>query len=241
MHAFRPYCLSIAGFDPSGGAGIIADTKVFECLKTYGLGVVSALTYQNDAEFKGIRWCGFSEIKKQVMPLKSYPVKVVKIGLIESLDQLAQTTDLLKNIFPGIFIIWDPIIKASAGFSFHNDISLPERIIENVDLITPNFEEYTQLISEVKKELRCAILLKGGHRKEKAGVDTLFYENKSFDIEGEPFKDKKDKHGTGCVLSSAIAAYVAKGESLTSACTKAKLYVERFIKSNNTKLGYHYE
>ena len=83
------------------------------------------------------------------------------------------------------------------------------------------------------------MLLKGGHRQEQTGTDTLYYKNSVHDIPGEAFKNKKDKHGTGCVLSSAIAAYIAQGEGLLNACRKAKQYVEKFIQSNAGNLGYH--
>lgn len=239
MHTDRPYCLSIAGFDPCGGAGIMADTKVFECLQTNGLGIVSAITYQNDSEFEGVNWCGVTEIEKQLSLLQKYPVKAAKIGLIESFEQVMLTSRLLKRMFPGIFIVWDPILKASAGFSFHSNSFVVNDVLENVDLITPNFEEFSQLGMSGQISTDCAVLLKGGHRTDKPGVDCLYYYGKTFDIAGTPITNKIDKHGTGCVLSAAIAAHVAKAESLYNACQKAKSYVERFILSNDTKLGHH--
>jgi hydroxymethylpyrimidine/phosphomethylpyrimidine kinase len=239
MHTSRPYCLSIAGFDPCGGAGIMADTKVFECLQTNGLGIVSALTYQNDSEFEGVNWCSFSEIEKQLYPLRKYPVKAAKIGLIKDFEQLMKTSSLLKSMFPEIFVVWDPILKASAGFSFHDNTSLADEVLCNIDLITPNFEEFTQLGMAENLDLNCAVLLKGGHRTDKLGIDCLHYYGKIFDIEGAFIANKKDKHGTGCVLSAAIVAHISKAESVYNACKKSKSYVETFIQSNDTKLGYH--
>lgn len=239
MSIMRPFCLSIAGFDPSGGAGLMADTKVFECLKVQGLGVVSALTFQSHSEFLGVKWSTNYELEQQILPLKNYPVKVAKIGLVASFEQLKWLVMFLKENFDELFIVWDPILKASAGFQFHNELSLPNWITKNIHLITPNWMEYKQLGLDENDVTQCALLVKGGHRVHKVGTDTLFVGSTKYDIEGELFENKIDKHGTGCVLSAAIAAYLAKGESVYEACVNAKRYVEQFIQSNQTKLGYH--
>ena len=234
----RPYCLSIAGFDPSAGAGVLADIKAFEQLGTYGLGVVSAITYQNENTFDGLKWMDFAEVKKQIAPLLNFSVKTVKIGLIKNPEILARLVDFLTDTYKDVFVIWDPVLKASTGFCFHEEIKLSESFLNKFDLITPNFEEYKKLgFVEFKND--CAVLLKGGHRNEEKGTDTLFLDGMEYKIHGEEFANKKDKHGTGCVLSSAIAAYVSLGYDIIEACKKAKKYVEGFILSNAGKLGYH--
>ena len=236
MSESRSYCISIAGFDPCGGAGILADIKTFENLKVMGLGVVSALTYQNDASFTGLQWNTFEQIKQQLLPLKKYPVEFAKIGIIEDFEILGKCINLLEETFPGVRIVWDPVLKASAGFLFHSNDGIPAVILKKLFLLTPNMDEYKQL--NLKDKSQCAILLKGGHREEK-GIDTLFFNGAELNIEGKAFDKRIAKHGTGCVLSSAIAAYMALGEELTEACRKAKAYVEEFILSNDSNLGYH--
>ena len=238
MHDERPYCLSFAGFDPSAGAGVLADMKTFEQLKVYGLGVVTALTYQNEASFDGLIWIKEEEIRKQLVPLFTYPVKVVKIGLIQNLDVLHRILMFIRTSYPQIFIIWDPVLKASAGFRIHENLKVSKDVLESIDLITPNFDEYKALQLD-NIEVKCAILLKGGHRIDKRGTDVLFMNGQEHIILGEEFIDKNDKHGTGCVLSSAIGAYIASGDAVLTASTKAKKYVECFIQSNNGGLGYH--
>ncbi len=237
METERPYCLSIAGFDPCGGAGVLADIKTFEQLLVQGLGVSSALTFQNDETFEGVQWIPFSDIQKQLEPLKKYPVKVAKIGLIESLEILDQLVDLLNQLFPKIKIIWDPVIKASAGYAFHTDSKVGKTLAKKITLITPNQMEYDQL--QLHQQRNCAVLLKGGHRENVKGLDTLFLSEKQIDFIGELLDSSAAKHGSGCVLSSAIAANLALGESLPKACRKAKEYVEDFLVSNQTNLGYH--
>ncbi|NJO87933.1 MAG: hypothetical protein HC831_02455 [Chloroflexia bacterium] len=135
-------------------------------------------------------------------------------------------------------MIWDPVLKATAGYSFHETIELPVNILSTLDLITPNYNEYQQLgFKKLKKN--CAVLLKGGHREEDRGTDVLFFNGTEYKIYGEEFKNKHDKHGTGCVFSSAVAAYISKGYNVIEACKQAKKYVEMIILSNNGKLGYH--
>ena len=236
MSESRPYCISIAGFDPCGGAGILTDIKTFENLKVMGLGVLSALTYQNDDTFEGITWNTFTQIKQQLFQLKKYPVQFAKIGIIEDFEILYKCINLLEDSFPGISIVWDPVLKASAGFQFHADKVIPDDLMKKLFLLTPNMDEYNQL--NLNGKVSCNVLLKGGHREIK-GTDTLFSDGIEQNIEGKPFNNQMAKHGTGCVLSSAITAFLAKGEELTEACQKAKAYVEEFMLSNDSNLGYH--
>lgn len=239
MSELRPYCLSIAGFDPSAGAGILSDIKTFEGNGCYGLGVASAITAQNDSEFYSVEWQSLVHMQKQMQALNKYAVKVVKIGLVESFNVLVDIIQLVKQIFVKPFIIWDPVLKASAGFEFHNSKHFEANVLKYIDLITPNYMEYQALNLEKVKHENCAVLLKGGHREKQLATDTLFINNATVDIVGEPFTKKSDKHGTGCVLSSAIAAGIARGRDVENACRSGKLYVESFMQSNNTNLGYH--
>ncbi|NJO87932.1 MAG: hypothetical protein HC831_02450 [Chloroflexia bacterium] len=98
MRNERPYCLSIAGFDPCAGAGVLADVKTVEQLEIYGLGVVSALTYQNENNFEGLEWMQFFDIKKQLLPLLKYPVKAIKIGLIKDFALLEELLNFVKAV-----------------------------------------------------------------------------------------------------------------------------------------------
>lgn len=239
MSELRPYCISIAGFDPSAGAGVLADVKTFEQLKCYGFGVSTALTFQNDVAFEGMLWHSLEQIKKQLMPLEKFPVKCIKIGLVENLQVLQEIVHLVNSLFEKPFIVWDPVLQASAGFEFMRDATFNQKGLSGINLITPNNMEYEKMQLGEMKDYQGAILLKGGHRKEKYATDTLFVKNESIDISGEPFENKKDKHGTGCVLSSAIVAYVALGYDQLKACRRAKEYTEKLIKSNSTRLGYH--
>lgn len=235
----RPYCLTIAGFDPSAGAGLLADIKTFEQLKTYGLAVSTALTFQNDEIFEGVNWHNLNTIKKQLLPLRKYPVKAIKIGLTGDSDLLLQLLETIKAYFPNALIIWDPILRASAGYQFYHSIFELDQILDKINLITPNLPEF-KVLELNKRQTQCAILLKGGHQPEQKGTDVLITNRKSIEIKGKPYHDATGKHGTGCILSAAITANIALGETLESACQKAKKYVEKVMLSTDSKLGYHF-
>jgi Hydroxymethylpyrimidine/phosphomethylpyrimidine kinase len=239
MQNQRPYVVSIAGFDPSAGAGILADCKTFEQHKVYGLGVCSALTIQNDREFVGVQWLSAQQIIEQLQPL-SFNIVACKIGIIESLQTLMAVTTFLKQQHPFIKIIWDPVLKASAGYAFHQEIAASqlEQVLTTIDLITPNYNEWQHLKQITNKPIPTAVLLKGGHRPDQPGVDTLYENGRETAI--HPGVEKiSPKHGSGCVLSAAIAAELAHGHSLQQACLKAKQYTEAFLNSNQSLLGYH--
>jgi hydroxymethylpyrimidine/phosphomethylpyrimidine kinase len=245
----RKYLLSIAGFDPSGGAGVLADIKTFESNKVYGLGVISANTFQNDEEFKKVDWIPVDKIIEQIdIVKKRFEFEYVKIGLIENLEVLNTIISHLTSHVSRPKIIWDPILKASAGYEFHKEVNktILEKICKELYLITPNVPEATQLGKQAEaienaKHLSqfCNVFLKGGHAEKKVGYDTLFLkEGKQFSFRPK-IKDVFPKHGSGCVLSSAITANLAKGEDLHRACLKAKQYTEKVLNSNKTLLGFH--
>ena len=247
----RPYVISIAGFDPSAGAGILADVKCFEQHKVYGFGVCTSLTVQNDVNFMQVNWLPATQIIDQlsVLLIRFQPT-VCKIGLIENIEVLLQVIKVLKESAPDVKIVLDPVLGASAGFEFHdwND-ALPKLtpVLNRIDLITPNYNELQQMsatsnedVYAVAKEWSayCAVLLKGGHNKTEPGTDYLF-EKGSVQSFRPRIQHVYPKHGSGCVLSSAIAAHLALGKSMTQSCRAAKPYIEQFLNSNTTLLGYH--
>ena len=168
--------------------------------------------------------------------------------MIENLDVLNELIKALSTEHRALKIIWDPILKATAGFDFHNEINkkLLEEICKNIFLITPNMEEIRILMNE-NDELKaaqdlssfCNVFLKGGHNENDLGRDFLFTtEGKEFSFRAKQ-KVEVGKHGSGCVLSSAIIANLARGYKLHRACLRAKQYTAEFLNSNKNLLGYH--
>ena len=256
MSAVRPHVLVIAGLDPSSGAGLLADIKTLEMHKVYGFGVCSALTRQNDREFYDVKWLDAEKIIGQIEVLaKKYSFGVVKIGLIQLKNNtITRIIDYLLELNKDVKIIWDPVLKSSSGFVFHETLSYEfiNDITAKTYLITPNISEariLTNNADHINRALlcmtsnintKCSVLLKGGHSANKIKNDILFSEGKQIILKGEAISGY-DKHGTGCVLSSAIAAGLSLGKSLEQSCRHAKEYTRKFIVSNKTLLGYHYE
>lgn len=250
MSANRPFVLTIAGFDPSGGAGVLADVKTFEQHQVYGFAINTGNTIQTENDFLEIQWTTIDFVLKSITVLfENYNVKAVKIGIVPSLSYLKEIIFTIKKLSPSTKIIWDTVLKSSTDFDFLNieNQTLLIQILNNIDLITPNYNEILWL--GTKKENAetialalsnfCAVLLKGGHNPNEIGLD-YFYTNSDFETLTPNSKECFEKHGSGCVLSSAITANIALGYDLKSACEKAKNYIENYLSSNSTKLGYHY-
>ncbi|GKI22155.1 hypothetical protein CE91St19_15570 [Odoribacter laneus] len=242
-----PTVFSIAGFDPSGGAGITADLKTFESCSVYGRGILSALTFQNEKEYLATKNFCLEEIIRQLELQFRYAIpSFIKIGLLPNQEILFSLTRYLTQKVPDIKIIWDPILRTSSGFTFHTSLSLPDHFLRQLFLITPNTEELHQLFGEnlcisdlqkLCKKYQFHLLWKGGHNAEEISVDRLIGPDTlhCFPVERSIYQ----KHGTGCILSAAITAYLARGISLVEACRKAQVYVSRFMDSNDSLLGYH--
>ncbi|WP_408025479.1 hydroxymethylpyrimidine/phosphomethylpyrimidine kinase [Tenacibaculum sediminilitoris] len=245
----KPYILTIAGLDPSSGAGITSDIKTFEAHGLYGLSVCTAVTVQNDVDFKECTWIDRKTIINQITVLfERFDIAVAKIGIIQSWEVLLEVVQVLKSCNPTINIVLDPILKASAGFDFHSKKNLKvfEKVLQHCDFVTPNYDEIKALFPEKTIEEtidfileRTNIYLKGGHREEKRGWDEI-YHSKIVQLNIPPITDSVfEKHGSGCVLSSALAANLVKEISLEDACKNAKWYTEQFLNSNESLLGTH--
>jgi len=246
-HQHKPYVLSIAGFDPSAGAGLLADIKTFENNGVYGMSVVSALTWQNDVDFERVEWMSIEKIITQTeVLLKRFQIRFIKIGLIQSMEVLKELLDYLTGRIEDPVIIYDPILKASAGFVFHNGLQAQlQEVLQSIYCITPNIPEAQELFGgddlQAKLEMQSKnvnIYLKGGHGDESTALDMLFTNDHTYAFSNDRL-EKGEKHGSGCVLSSALAAQLALGKDLPTAAELANAYTYQFLASNETLLGYH--
>ena len=244
----RKMALSIAGFDPSGGAGVLADIQTFQRHKVQGMSVLTALTFQNEDDFLGIEWFSYEQIESQLRPLLRYAFSVVKIGIVQNLETLNNLLLFLKTNFPKAKVIWDPVLKASSGFSFINDIDkkLLHEILNNVHCITPNSQEEMRLCEVLNISAlpslftSLAVLSKGGHTNEELAIDRLYLDHQVYEF-SNPRLSGYDKHGSGCTLSSAIAANYCVTQDWKAACDQATSYMHSFLQSSTSKLGIHFE
>src|SRR5665647_1696581 len=177
MEANRQIVISVAGFDPCGGAGILADIKTFEQHKVYGLGINTAQTLQTENDFISIKWEAENDILKALETmLAHYDVKAVKIGIVENIGTIKKIVSFIHQKNIAIRIIIDTVIKSSSGFNFWNEKTNEAQLFETLSksfLITPNYNEVLQLMpspnaKEAAQKLAawCNVLLKGGHNRE---------------------------------------------------------------------------
>ncbi|MBB6275261.1 thiamine phosphate synthase [Porphyromonas circumdentaria] len=248
LHYSQPEVLTIAGHDPTSGAGLTADIRAIESNDAYPLSVCSSLTAQNEKDFKAL----FPVDVKEPLDilLKNHHPMVCKIGLISCLDQGIEIAKKLRDKKVR-YIIWDPILKTSASEKSLHDSFPKERIKELlslVTLITPNYPESMTLfgttdpieLSLFASEYRVYILLKGGHNSslQNVSTDLLFSpdgEMARYTVPRTPF----DKHGTGCVLSAVIATLLSHGYDLPSACRGAQWKTDTYRRSSKALLGTH--
>ena len=243
METSRPMVVSIAGFDPSGGAGILADIKTFDQHRVYGLGVITANTFQTDSVVEEVNWIPAPQIKEQLgLLIERWNPEWFKIGIIENSDVLEQILVFITEKNPEAKIVWDPVLRSSSGFSlFKSDHSIT-KLLKYIKVLTPNLPEFEFLIGSEEKAMSLSqqtmIYLKGGHReKAQLGEDWLYWKGIKYIL--QPSRIGDPKHGSGCILSSAICANLALNIPVPLAFEKAKHYIEKVLSSNPTLLGWH--
>ena len=238
-----PNVLSIAGSDPSGGAGLQADLKTFAALGCYGMAAITALTAQNTREVSAIHLPPASFVAAQVATVfADIDVAAVKIGMLGSPAIVAAVAGVLQR-HAGIPIVLDPVLVATSGAALGGDdvvAALREHLIPLSTLVTPNLVEAARLagtgaleddraVERAGRDLMCgggaAWLIKGGHR-DTATSDDYFLAADQAEWFSSPRVATRNTHGTGCTLSSAIAACLARGHALRDAVGLAKGYLD---------------
>lgn len=241
-----PNVLAIAGSDPCGGAGVQADLKTFAALGCYGLSAITALTAQNTLGVEDICLVPADFVAAQIDALfADCAIKAVKIGMTGSPDIIGVIGERLSRYRPQAVVL-DPVLAASSGTALAvGDVpaAMVSRLASHVSLITPNLTEAAALakvevprtlddMRDVAKRLHklgfAAVLIKGGHR-DGATCDDLLYGGGDFRIFSKPRVVTRNTHGTGCTLSSAIAAFLAKGVELPEAVEFAKSYLQNAL------------
>ncbi len=241
-----PIALTIAGSDSSGGAGIQADLKTFAALGVYGASVITALTAQNTKGVSGIHQVPAAFVTAQIDAVFSdLDVGAVKIGMVAELGVIDAIAAGLQRWSPK-HIVLDPVMVATSGdrlLAAEAVDALRTKLIPRASLITPNLPEAAALLDEpvavnesvIESQgkrllaLGCrAVLIKGGHGQGAESIDYLATGNGTLALPA-PRVATKNTHGTGCSLSSAIAAGLAKGDDMESAVRNAKTFVSAAI------------
>ena len=241
-----PIALTIAGSDSSGGAGIQADLKTFAAFGVYGASAITALTAQNTRGVSGIHPVPPAFVTAQIDAVfDDLDVAAVKIGMLAELPIIEAVASVLTRWKPR-HIVLDPVMVATSGdrlLSADAVASLRDRLIPLASLITPNLPEAAALLEEAvasdeasiasqgKRLLAMgarAVLIKGGHGQGAESIDYLFTGGEVLALPA-PRIATTNTHGTGCSLSSAVAAGLAKGEALEQAVGGAKCWITAAI------------
>ena len=242
--------LSIAGSDPSGGAGIQADLKTFAARGTYGMAVLTALTAQNTQGVSGVHLVPPAFVAAQISDVFSdVRVDAVKIGMIASADIAEAVAGALAR-HRGAPIVLDPVMVAKGGASLlarEAVEALTRRLLPIATVLTPNLPEAAALLGEPEATDRAAmeaqakrllalgaksVLLKGGHLPGGQSPDVLATSDGLRWYEGVRVLTR-NTHGTGCSLSSAIAAELGKGRPLADAVAAAKSFIAGAVRSSD--------
>jgi hydroxymethylpyrimidine/phosphomethylpyrimidine kinase len=241
-----PVALTIAGSDSSGGAGIQADLKTFAALGVYGASVITALTAQNTLGVSAIHQVPPEFVTAQIDSVFSdLSIGAVKIGMVAQAATIDAIEAGLARWSPK-HVVLDPVMVATSGdrlLGREAVAALRTKLIPRASLLTPNLPEAAALLDEPAAqseaaiesqgrrllEMRCpAVLIKGGHGEGAESVDYLVTAGGIVALAG-PRIATKHTHGTGCSLSSAIAAGLAKGEDMETAVRNAKAWVSAAI------------
>lgn len=238
-------CLTIAGSDCSAGAGIQADLKAMTALETEALTVVTAVVAETPAEVASVEILSSELVACQLrLLLETYPVLAIKTGLLGSGDQIRAMVPLLerwKADSPDHRLVVDPIVSASTGTALAREDTweaLRCELVPLADLITPNLGEAASLLRQIEVALEaatatalaellsCAVLLKGGHARASAEArDLLLSEVGLTEFRTPRIPGGHRRHGTGCTLSAAITAALAKGQAMEDAVAEGKAYL----------------
>ncbi len=237
-----PRVLSIAGSDSGGGAGIQADLKTFSALGCFGMTAITALTAQNTTGVRAIHGVPPDMLGQQIdAVLEDIGTDAVKIGMLHSPDIVhAVAAAIDRHALQKVVL--DPVMVATSGAVLIDNpaiAALVHELFKRVDLVTPNLDEAALLVgrpldSEAAMEVAAqellgqgarAVLLKGGHLPGDTVSDLLISQNGLKHWMRAPRIHSANTHGTGCTLSSAIAAHLALGHSLQEAVEAARAYV----------------
>jgi hydroxymethylpyrimidine/phosphomethylpyrimidine kinase len=247
----HPCCLTIAGSDSGGNAGVQADLRTFHAYKLHGCTVFTALTAQNPNGVYAINEIAADFVSAQLdAVLGTYSIAALKTGMLGSAAVVEAVVDRLKA-FPAIFKVVDPVMVATSGAelaSAATRIAMEEQLLPLATLITPNIPETEALsgravesLEDIRDASKClydkfgaAVLIKGGHQMRNTGeAEDILFDGKEYSSFSLPrIENPISTHGTGCTLSAAIASELALGRSLKEAVKGAKNYVYQSIEKS---------
>lgn len=252
-----PVALTIAGSDSGGGAGIQADLKTFSALGVFGASAITSITAQNTQGVRGIQAISPEIVEGQIHAVfEDLTVDAVKIGMLHNREAARIVARSIDRFSPSKIIL-DPVMISTSGSKLIEDETIEiivRELFHRVTLVTPNIdeaaflsgmpirdEEEMGIAAQKLLSLGCrAVLMKGGHLEGKEMADILFTRDEEAPLRlAVPTIHTQNTHGTGCTLSSAIAAYMALGKELPEAVRAAKDYITAALRAGaDVKTGH---
>lgn len=236
-----PVALTIAGSDSCGGAGIQADLKTFQALGVYGMSAVTAVTVQNTVKVYNVQEMAPHIVHDQITCLfADIEIQAVKIGMVSSAACIEAIADALDHVQRPPVVL-DPVMISKSGYHLLDQNArktLIQKLFPFAEVVTPNIHEAEAIVGSAittEIQMRAAaqaivdlgarkVVVKGGHMSGTHATDIVFDGQVFKKVRSERF-ETGNTHGTGCTFSSAIAAYLARGESFFPAIEKAKRYI----------------
>ena len=235
--------LTVAGFDPSGGAGVLADIKTIAGFGCYGVAAVSGITFQNTLGVSGVVSESAQTIRQQIDPLfDDFEIAAIKTGMLPTSEVVQEVVGLIRQRAVPIVVV-DPVIRSTSGFELANRAAMDSvvtHLFPLASLVTPNRLE-AELISGVpiqnrlQAERAARMILKTGARSvlitggdTESSLDLLVDKDGSVAFTTEQI-ESKNTHGTGCAFATALACLMAQGRTPREAIPIAKDYVQRAI------------
>lgn len=242
----RPVVLTIAGFDPSGGAGVLADIKTMTAFGCYGVAAVTSVTFQNTRRVFGKFDQSPETIREQIAPLfEDFEIAAIKTGMLPTAGIIREVANLIRASGVPVVVV-DPVLKSTSGFDLVDDLAidaLTSELFPLASLITPNLAEAQRISGLGIKDQRemesaaraileigrsSAVLITGGDAGSGLSTDLVIDAGGVAVFSAKRIRSRHT-HGTGCTLASALACLLARGRSLREAIPIAKQYVARAI------------
>ncbi len=251
LQTFQPCCLTIAASDTSGGAGIQRDLKTFHDIGVNGLSVITGITAQTNQKVFYAQALQVEQVETQLKTiLENYQILAVKIGVVFN-REIMECISYYMGEYKQKNILIDPILKASDEYSFLDEESfsfMKDKFLCIADIITPNVPELEKLsgmsISSEKelihagrllsKKYDACIFAKGGHINGDSDVKDYLIKGNNTDLFSAPNKHLSEIHGTGCMISSAITAFLVQNHDINTAIIKAKEYFYFVVTGDNS-------
>lgn len=239
--------LSIAGSDPSGGAGIQADIKTCCAMGCYAMTAITAITAQNTSGVRDFVAVSPDLLRAQIEAVcDDIRPDAIKIGMVPNVETAVVIADMIEKYSLDRIVV-DPVMASTSGHCLSEDSAMAmmaKRVFPHATLITPNLPEAEALGATDPAELATMyhgvnVLVKGGHSKDYSNMIDLLWSKGVLHKYPIEYIDTPNTHGTGCTLSSAIACQLAKNKDVTDACATAIAWLGKAIRSGaNFKLGH---